>query len=140
FCYRRYGHNEGDEPSFTQPLMYKAIRSHPSTLEVYGKKLVAEGVVGAGELETMRADCRAKLDIEFEASQSYKANSADWLDGRWADIKAARDPEDPRRGRTGAALTTLRDIGRRITTVPQGFHLHRVIQRFLEQRRKAIES
>jgi 2-oxoglutarate dehydrogenase E1 component len=140
FCYRRYGHNEGDEPAFTQPLMYKAIRSHPTTSETYTKKLIGEKVVDAGEVEKMRADWRAKLDLELEASQSYKANSADWLDGRWADIKAARDPEDPRRGRTGAALTTLRDIGRRITTVPQGFHLHRVIQRFLEQRRKAIES
>jgi 2-oxoglutarate dehydrogenase E1 component len=140
FCYRRYGHNEGDEPAFTQPLMYKAIRSHPTTSEIYTKKLIGEKVVDAGEVEKMRADWRAKLDLELEASQSYKANSADWLDGRWADIKAARDPEDPRRGRTGAALTTLRDIGRRITTVPQGFHLHRVIQRFLEQRRKAIES
>jgi 2-oxoglutarate dehydrogenase E1 component len=140
FCYRRYGHNEGDEPAFTQPLMYKAIRSHPTTSEIYTKKLIGENVVDAGEVEKMRADCRAKLDLELEASQSYKANSADWLDGRWADIKAARDPDDPRRGRTGAALTTLRDIGRKITTVPQGFHLHRVIQRFLEQRRKAIES
>src|SRR5438128_3955131 len=90
FCYRRFGHNEGDEPSFTQPLMYKAIRSHPGTLEIYAKKLVGEGVVTDGEIETMRADWRAKLDIELEASQSYKANNADWLDGRWADIKASR--------------------------------------------------
>ncbi|MFL5030958.1 MAG: thiamine pyrophosphate-dependent enzyme, partial [Xanthobacteraceae bacterium] len=82
FCYRRYGHNEGDEPSFTQPLMYKAIRSHPSTLEIYGKKLVGEGVVSADEVEKMRTDWRAKLDVEFESSHGYKANSADWLDGR----------------------------------------------------------
>jgi 2-oxoglutarate dehydrogenase E1 component len=140
FCYRRYGHNEGDEPAFTQPLMYKAIRNHPITSEIYSKKLIAENVVNAAEVEKMRADWRGKLDLELEASQSYKPNSADWLDGRWSDIKAARDQDDPRRGRTGASLTTLRDIGRRITTVPQGFHLHRVIQRFLEQRRKAIDS
>src|SRR6516164_1147613 len=140
FCYRRYGHNEGDEPAFTQPLMYKAIRSHPTASEIYTKKLIDEKVVDAAEVEKMRADWRGKLDLELEASQSYKPNSADWLDGRWADIKAARDPDDPRRGRTGAALTTLRDIGQKITTVPQGFHLHRVIQRFLEQRRKAIEA
>ena len=101
FCYRRFGHNEGDEPSFTQPLMYKAIRAHPSTLEIYAKKLVGEDVVTEGEVEKMRADWRARLDAELEASQGYKANSADWLDGRWADIKAARDYDDPRRGQTG---------------------------------------
>src|SRR5438309_3845054 len=106
FCYRRYGHNEGDEPSFTQPLMYKAIRNHPAASEIYAKKLVGENVVTAGEVEKMRVDWRAKLDAELEASQGYKANSADWLDGRWADIKAARDADDPRRGHTGVALAT----------------------------------
>src|SRR5271166_5003344 len=89
FCYRRYGHNEGDEPSFTQPLMYKAIRKHPPASEIYTKKLVGENVISEGEVEKMRADWRAKLDVELEASLGYKPNSADWLDGRWADIKAA---------------------------------------------------
>src|SRR5438874_5499863 len=140
FRYRRFGHNEGDEPSFTQPLMYKAIRKHPPTAEIYAKKLIGEHVVSEGEVEKMRRDWRAKLDAELEASQGYKPNSADWLDGRWADIKAARDADDPRRGHTGAALATLRQIGERITEVPQGFHLHRTIQRFLENRRKAIET
>ena len=111
FCYRRFGHNEGDEPSFTQPLMYKAIRKHPPTCEIYAKKLIGEHVVSEGEVEKMRADWRAKLDAELEASQGYKPNSADWLDGRWADIKAARDADDPRRGHTGAPLATLRQIG-----------------------------
>ncbi|HEY2227580.1 MAG TPA: 2-oxoglutarate dehydrogenase E1 component [Xanthobacteraceae bacterium] len=140
FCYRRHGHNEGDEPSFTQPLMYKAIATHPTTVEIYGKKLVDDGVVTGGEVEKMKADWRARLDIELEASQSYRPNSADWLDGRWSDIKAARDFDDPRRGNTGAALETLKDIGDRITAAPKGFHLHRTIQRFLESRRKAIET
>src|SRR5438552_3407567 len=140
FCYRRFGHNEGDEPSFTQPLMYKAIRKHPATAEIYDKKLIGENVVTEREVEKMRLNWRAKLDTELEASQGYKPNSADWLDGRWADIKAARDADDPRRGRTGAPLATLRQIGERITEVPQGFHLHRTIQRFLENRRKAIET
>src|SRR5438552_3595581 len=140
FCYRRFGHNEGDEPSFTQPLMYRAIRKHPPTAQIYAKKLIAEDVVTEGEVEKMRLNWRAKLDTELEASQGYKPNSADWLDGRWADIKAARDADDPRRGHTGAALATLRQIGERITEVPQGFHLHRTIQRFLENRRKAIET
>ncbi|HEY7243107.1 MAG TPA: 2-oxoglutarate dehydrogenase E1 component [Xanthobacteraceae bacterium] len=140
FCYRRYGHNEGDEPSFTQPLMYKAIRKHPPVTEIYAKKLVAETVVTEGEVERMRADWRARLDIELEASLGYKPNSADWLDGRWADIKAARDLEDPRRGQTGAPLGQLKEIGEKITVIPSGFHAHRTIQRFLENRRKAIET
>jgi len=140
FCYRRYGHNEGDEPSFTQPLMYKAIRSHPGTLDIYAKKLVGEGVLSEGEVETMRADWRTKLDAELEGSQSYKANSADWLDGRWADIKFSSDAEDPRRGNTGVALATLKDIGQKITAVPKGFNVHRTIQRFLDNRRKAIDT
>jgi 2-oxoglutarate dehydrogenase E1 component len=140
FCYRRHGHNEGDDPSFTQPLMYKAIAAHPSTLEIYGKKLVNEGVVTDGEVDKMKADWRAKLDAELEASQSYRANSADWLDGRWADIKAARDFDDPRRGNTGVAVEALMDIGGKITAVPKGFHVHRTIQRFLDSRRKAVET
>src|SRR6202030_3571993 len=121
----------GDEPSFTQPLMYKAIRKHPPASEIYTKKLVGENVISEGEVEKMRADWRAKLDVELEASLGYKPNSADWLDGRWADIKAARDPEDPRRGQTGAPLDLLKTIGS---------HAHRTIQRFLENRRRAIET
>ncbi|MFL4968379.1 MAG: 2-oxoglutarate dehydrogenase E1 component [Xanthobacteraceae bacterium] len=140
FCYRRFGHNEGDEPSFTQPLMYKKIRSHPTTLEIYGKKLVGEGVVNEGEIEKMQADWRARLDGELEAAQGYLPNSADWLDGRWAGFKAARDAEEPRRGDTGVAVEELKEIGRKITAVPKDFHVHRTIQRFLDARAKAIET
>ena len=140
FCYRRYGHNEGDEPSFTQPLMYKAIRKHPPTSDIYAKKLVADEIVTAAEVEEMRSEWRAKLDAELDASQSYRPNHADWLDGRWADITAARDFEDPRRGQTGAPIDMLKEIGRAITEVPTGFHLHRTIARFLEHRRKAIDT
>src|SRR5437016_9290868 len=104
FCYRRFGHNEGDEPSFTQPLMYKKIRSHPSTLDLYAGKLIAEDVVTAGEVEKMKADWRARLDAEYEASQSYRPNRADWLDGRWTGYKVAGDSDDPRRGSTGVAI------------------------------------
>ncbi len=140
FCYRRYGHNEGDEPLFTQPLMYKAIRSHPTTSDIYAGKLIGENVVTAGEVESMRTQWRARLDGELEASQDYRPNSADWLDGRWSDVKAARDADDPRRGHTGAPLDLLREIGRKISVVPQGFRAHRTIQRFLENRRKAIDG
>ena len=140
FCYRRHGHNEGDEPSFTQPLMYKKIASHPTTLEIYAKKLVAENVVTAGEVDKMKADWRARLDAEQEASQGYKSNKADWLDGRWAGFKVAELSDDPRRGNTGYALEKLKEIGQKITATPASFHVHRTIQRFLDSRRKAIET
>src|SRR5581483_2990611 len=82
----------------------------------------------------------ARLDAEFEASQGYKANKADWLDGRWSGLKAARELDDPRRGNTGVDATVLREIGKDITRVPEGFHVHRTIQRFLDHRAKAVET
>jgi 2-oxoglutarate dehydrogenase E1 component len=140
FCYRRHGHNESDEPSFTQPLMYKAIANHPSALEIYGKKLIGEGVVTDGEVEKMKADWRSRLDAELEAAQSYRANKADWLDGRWAGFKTGGDGDDPRRGKTGVEIARLKEIGEKITDLPPDFHLHRTLNRFLENRRKAIST
>ncbi|EJW13105.1 2-oxoglutarate dehydrogenase E1 component [Rhodovulum sp. PH10] len=140
FCYRRYGHNEGDEPSFTQPLMYKQIRSHRTTLEIYGQKLAEEGVVTEGEIEKMKADWRARLDAEFDAAHGYRSNKADWLDGRWAGMKVAAPSDDPRRGVTGVAVEALKEIGDKITSVPATFNLHRTIRRFLDTRRNAIRS
>ena len=140
FCYRRFGHNEGDEPAFTQPLMYRTIRSHPTTLEIYAAKLVAEGVVTAGEVEKMRADWRQRLEAELQAGQSYAANKADWLDGRWRGMKSAEDFDDERRGKTGVAIETLKRLGEKLTTAPAGFNVHKTLQRFLDARREAIAS
>jgi 2-oxoglutarate dehydrogenase E1 component len=140
FCYRRHGHNEGDEPAFTQPVMYKRIASHPGTLELYSKRLIAEGVMTEGEVEKAKADWRARLDAELEAGSGYKPNKADWLDGKWAGFKSADQEEEARRGVTGVDVAVLRDIGRKITKVPDGFRIHRTIQRFLENRSKAIDS
>jgi 2-oxoglutarate dehydrogenase E1 component len=140
WCYRRFGHNEGDEPAFTQPVMYKNIRSRRSTLELYAEKLIAESVVTEGEIDKMKADWRSRLEAEFEAGQAYKPNKADWLDGRWAGMKPAQDAEDPRRGNTGVALDELRAIGKAITTVPKDFNVHKTVQRFLDNRAKAIET
>ncbi len=139
-CYRRYGHNEGDEPAFTQPMMYKKIRSHPTTLQIYTDKLVQEGVVTEAEVEAMKAEWRARLDSEFEAGQGYKPNKADWLDGAWSGIKVADSFDEQRRGQSGVPLEILRDIGLKLCEVPQGFRVHRTIQRFLDSRRKAVES
>lgn len=140
WCYRRYGHNEGDEPAFTQPVMYKRIAAHPSTLTLYSKRLIAEGVVTEGEVDKLKADWRARLDAEFEAGTSYKPNKADWLDGKWSGFKIADQEEDARRGVTGVDIATLKDIGRKITKVPDGFRVHRTIQRFLDNRSKAIDT
>ena len=141
FCYRRFGHNEGDEPAFTQPLMYKAIRAHPSTLEIYSKKLIAEGVVTEGEVEKMKrrlaraARGRVRGRHRLQAEQGRLARRPL---GRHSSSPTTVD--DPRRGNTGVAVETLKEIGRKITAVPDGFHVHRTIQRFLDNRRKAIET
>src|SRR5579872_7297254 len=141
FCYRRFGHNEGDEPSFTQPIMYRLIRSHPTTQQIYARKLIAEGVVSVGEVDKIRSDWRHRLDAEFEAGQAYIANKADWLDGRWAGVKAAPNvADDDRRGKTGVEPDRLRLIGERITAAPEGFAIHKTILRFLDHRCAAIAS
>ena len=141
WCYRRFGHNEGDEPGFTQPLMYKNIRAHRTTLEIYSDKLVAEGVVTQGEIDKMRADWVSRLEAEFEAGQSYKPNKADWLDGKWQGLKAvSENRDDPRRGQTGVDMDKLKAIGQAITKVPVGLNVHRTIQRFMEGRAKMVET
>jgi 2-oxoglutarate dehydrogenase E1 component len=118
--------------------MYRAIRSHPSTVEIYGKRLVEEGVIAEPDMEGMKAQFRAHLDSEFAASDSYRPNKADWLDGRWSNVGFAED--DERRGDTGVALDTLKEIGRRITTVPHDFNVHRTIARLLQRRSEMVES
>ena len=141
FCYRRFGHNEGDEPSFTQPLMYKQIRAHKTTLQIYTEKLVAEGVLTDGEVMKLQANWWHHLETAMQASQSFKPGKADWLDGRWSGLRAAASgAEEDRRGRTGIDRARLTEIGRRLTTVPEGFHLHRTIKRLVENRRKMIET
>jgi 2-oxoglutarate dehydrogenase E1 component len=138
FCYRRHGHNEADEPAFTQPLMYKRIREHPSVAAVYAKQLVDENTLTQGEVDELRAGFRAHLDEEFETAESYRANRADWLDGKWSGIALAE--EGARRGETGVAVDVLKDIGRKLTTVPPSFTPHKTIARILDQRRRMVED
>ena len=140
FCYRRFGHNEGDEPAFTQPLMYKKIKKHRSVLDLYADKLIAEGVITPERVEADKATWRAKLETEFEAGQHYKPNKADWLDGRWAGLKAATGADDALRGRTGVERSRLVELGHRLTEVPKAFHLHKTIGRLLDNRRKAVDT
>ena len=138
FCYRRFGHNEGDEPSFTQPLMYQKIRSHPTTCRIYADRLIGEGLVTSEEVERTEANFRAHLEAEFEAGRNYRPNKADWLDGAWTGMGLAEGEE--RRGETGVEPRTLRRIGERITEIPEGFQAHRTVERIIGARRKAIED
>lgn len=140
WCYRRFGHNETDEPAFTQPLMYKKIRSHPTTQQIYADRLIAEGALTAEEFEGWKAEWRAHLDAEFEAGQAFKPNRAEWYDGKWAGLGPAGDVNDARRGQTGVDVAVLRDIGQRLTEVPKDFAAHKTIERFMANRRKAIET
>jgi len=138
FCYRRHGHNEADEPAFTQPLMYARIGEHPRVTEIYGNKLVEEGLVTAAEIEQMHADFRVLLEEEFAASDSYRPNRADWLDGKWSGIGFAE--EGARRGVTGVDVERLKEIGCKITHFPKNFTPHKTIARIMANRRKMIEA
>jgi 2-oxoglutarate dehydrogenase E1 component len=138
FCYRRHGHNEADEPAFTQPLMYARIRQHPRVTEIYGKKLVEEGLFTSAEVEQMHADFRALLEEEFAAGDSYRPNRADWLDGKWSGIGHAE--EGARRGVTGVDVERLKEIGRKLTSFPKSFTPHKTLARIMAGRRKMIED
>ena len=140
WCYRRFGHNEGDEPAFTQPLMYRKIRAHQTTLEIYSDKLIAEGLLTRGEVDKLMGDWRHRLEAEFEAGQAYKPNKADWLDGRWAGLKAVAESDDDRRGKTGVDIDHLKMLGLKLNEPPEGFNVHRTIKRFLDNRRKMVET
>jgi 2-oxoglutarate dehydrogenase E1 component len=137
-CYRRHGHNESDEPAFTQPIMYRAIKAHPTTVALYSRKLVEDATLDQAGVEAMQAAFRAKLDEELSAAEGYKPNKADWLDGRWSGM--GQEADEARRGNTGVAADVLKEVGRRLTTIPHDFNAHKTIGRLLERRREMIES
>ncbi|MGQ0584231.1 MAG: 2-oxoglutarate dehydrogenase E1 component [Reyranella sp.] len=139
FCYRRHGHNEADEPMFTQPLMYKEIGGHRTVKEVYAGHLEAEGVVSAADVAVMDAALREKLDKALEAATNYKPNKADWLEGKWAGFTVAPGEED-RKGVTAVDLDQLLSVGRAISEAPKNFDLNRKITRQLLEKRKTIDT
>ena len=138
FCYRRFGHNEGDEPMFTNPLMYKRIKRHKTTLQLYTERLVKDGLIPEGEIEDMKAAFQAHLNEEFEAAKDYKPNKADWLDGRWSHLD--RHGDEYVRGETAIAPETMAEIGKALTHVPEGFNLHRTVGRLLEAKKEMFET
>ena len=138
FCYRRSGHNEGDDPTMTQPLMYAKIRAHPSTRELYAQRLIGEGVMTQADVDGWIAEFDAFLDAEFEAGKTYQADKADWLDGKWSHMALADGEE--RRGDTAVAAQRLRDIGLKLTAIPQRVNAHKTVRRVIEHRHAAIEA
>jgi 2-oxoglutarate dehydrogenase E1 component len=138
FCYRRHGHNESDEPAFTQPLMYRTIEAHPTTREIYARRLVSEGLLREEDVAKITSDFHARLEAEFEAAKSYRPNKADWLEGVWSGFTVASGED--RRGDTAVVPELLREVGAAITRVPADFNLNRKLARQLEQKRHAIET
>lgn len=139
FCYRRFGHNEGDEPMFTNPMMYKRIKTHKTTLSLYTDRLVKDGLIPEGEIEDMKAAFQAHLNDEFEAGKTYKPNKADWLDGRWSGIDR-RDHDEYQRGETSIAPETFKQVGSALTRVPEGFPLHKTVGRLLKAKEEMFEK
>jgi 2-oxoglutarate dehydrogenase E1 component len=141
WCYRRFGHNEGDEPSFTQPQMYAAIKKHPPISEIYAKRLIGEGVVDQAWVDRTTSDFTARLEEDFAAAESYLPNKADWFEGRWAGLGRPDEPVLGRRNtETAIGKDELDALGKVLTTVPEGFTIHKTLQRILDAKKAMFES
>lgn len=137
-CYRRNGHNEGDEPAFTQPLMYKTIKTQKTTREVYSAQLIGEGVVSEDQSKAMVDEFTKYLEDAFEATKSYKPNKADYLEGAWTGLKVAYG--DERRGETSVTEKDMQKLGKVLTTVPSDFHINPKIARQLEAKAEMFKT
>ncbi|KAF0183817.1 MAG: 2-oxoglutarate dehydrogenase E1 component [Hyphomonadaceae bacterium] len=138
FCYRRFGHNEGDDPTMTNPIMYSRIKDQPSTLDIYAARLIAEGIVTRDEVDKSIADFSTFLEDEFQKGKIYEPQKADWLDGVWTGL-GLPDSED-RRGDTGVSDNKLMELGTKITQIPTGFNMHKTVERVVGVRRTMIET
>jgi len=138
FCYRRFGHNEGDEPAFTQPLMYKKIKDQTTTRELYAKALANDNVVTANEAQKMVDEFNKYLEEAFEATKTYKPNKADYLEGKWRGMKVAGG--DDWRGQTAVPESRLKQIGAVLSNVPASFNANPKILRLLEAKKKMFET
>jgi 2-oxoglutarate dehydrogenase E1 component len=137
-CYRRFGHNEGDEPMFTNPVMYKKIKKQKTTLTLYTERLVKDGLIPEGEIEDMKASFQAHLNGEFEAGKDYKPNKADWLDGKWSHLD--RQKEKYQRGKTAIDEETFVAVGKALSTAPTNFPLHKTVARLLDAKATMFET
>ena len=139
-CYRRHGHNETDEPAFTQPIMYRAIREQRTTRTLYAERLIADGVLTADDATRMWDEFATRLGEAADASKNYKPNKADWLEGGWAGIKQAKDDGEIENDATAAPREHLLRIGHALTSVPANFDLNPKIARQLDAKRQAIDT
>lgn len=141
FCYRRFGHNEVDEPAFTQPLMYDQIKKQETTRTKYAKRLVAENVLTEGEAQQMTSDFVAEMDAAFEASNAYKHNDQDFLQGVWEGLEIATDGKDAaRRGKTAITDKNMQRYGKALTSVPDDFAIHSKLKRLLDTKAAMFKS
>ena len=134
-CYRRFGHNEGDEPSFTQPLMYKKIRQHPTTLNVYGNRLIKEGTINVDEFDKMKNDFKNLLEEQYKTAKDYKPK-IEWYEGTWSRYKPEKGKD--KRGKSGVDLSKIQKISDQINTIPSTINIHKTISKVLELRKKSV--
>jgi len=137
FCYRRFGHNEGDEPSFTQPIMYKKIKTHPSTLKIYGSRLANEGLTSLDEIEKQKNNYKKILEKEFETSKTYKSELK-WFEGAWSRFKPGLGKD--RRGVSGVSKDKLIKIGKKISIIPDNLNAHKTLKKIFDSRFKIFDK
>lgn len=141
WCYRRFGHNESDEPAFTQPLMYAKIRDHRSVASLYADRLVSEGLVTSDEVAAMEKAFIDRLEADFEAAPQFAPTKAEWFGGRWQGLHQPADPVTARRAaETGVPAARLKDLATRLHAVPQGFTMHRTLERVVNARQATIQA
>ena len=136
-CYRRFGHNEGDEPSFTQPLMYEKIRTHPSTVKVYGKNLIDQKTISYEDLENLIKKFKDLLNDQFKNAKDYKPK-IEWFEGTWSAYKPERGKD--KRGVTGADTKKLFEISEKINSTSEDLDLHKTIVKILNTRRETVKN
>ncbi len=136
FCYRRSGHNEADEPSFTQPLMYKAIKKQITTRKKYEKKLIENNTLSEEESKDVVDSFKNFLDKEFESTKNYKPNKVDWLEGTWTGLSTATF--DARKGKTSVKEKTLINVAKKIHEIPADFNAHRRIKKIYGDRLASV--
>ncbi len=139
WCYRRHGHNEGDEPAFTQPLMYRAIKTHPTTREIYAERLIEGGVLDKADADALVARWQERFEVALETSKDYKPDKADWLEGAWSGLEPMPGYDAPR-GCTGVASEVLHEVGAALTTVPDGLDVNSKISRQLKAKAKMFKT
>ncbi len=136
-CYRRFGHNEGDEPSFTQPVMYSKIKKHPTTLNVYAEKLIKEKILSKEEFNSMKLEFKNLLELQFKTAKEYKPK-LEWYEGVWSRFKP--EPGKDKRGKTGVSLEKIRKIGDKLTLIPEGFNSHLTINKIFEKKKQMFKT